>query len=104
MARRRIVRIVTLAAVVLVLTLAVGGAVLLWFGGEILAGYFAKTLCSCVFVARRDAASCLEEDLGAQQSFVRTEVDAAAKRVTAIAFLFRHASAVYRPGLGCALQ
>jgi len=64
--------------------------------------YGAKILCSAVFVANRDSALAIAQDL-ALFSFVQTEVDREAKAVHASLRGLTPRTAIYREGLGCAL-
>ena len=82
------------------------GLVLLWGAntfGEMSAGYAAKTLCSCVFVAGREPDGCRREELGAY-GYVDTRVDRAAHVVETHSLLFGHARAEYLGPLGCTLE
>jgi CubicO group peptidase (beta-lactamase class C family) len=65
-------------------------------------GAVAKTVCSDVFVAGREAEGLLAEELP-KAFFVSYEVDASAGTVTADAYGLQAKTAVHRPGLGCAL-
>ena len=67
------------------------------------AGYSAKMICSCVFVAGRSAGACHEQDLP-DLGFVRVDVDESAREARASAFGLRSARARYREELGCILQ
>ena len=97
---RRIVRgvafLATLALVVL--------AWLAWRGGEIVSGYTAKMLCSCVFVSGRDTSSCLREDLGGYAGFFEARVDLSGRSVDSRALLLGEARAEYHDRLGCTLR
>jgi hypothetical protein len=77
---------------------------LAWRGGEIVSGYTAKMLCSCVFVSGRDAASCLREDLGGYTGFFEARVDFTGRAVDSSALLVGSARAEYHDGLGCTLR
>jgi hypothetical protein len=77
---------------------------LAWRGGEIVSGYTAKMLCSCVFVSGRDAASCLREDLGGYAGLFEARVDSARRAVDSRALLVGVARAEYHEGLGCTLR
>lgn len=92
-------------ALVTLLVLALGAAgYYAWAAGEIIAGYAAKTLCTCVFVAGRDAASCLEQELGAYLSLMTATIDREARAVDTRALFVRRAHARFRDGLGCSLH
>jgi CubicO group peptidase (beta-lactamase class C family) len=64
--------------------------------------YNAKNLCSCVFVAERDADFVNESELGPYW-YISTTVDKAEKSVTATFLGMLKAKAYYREGLGCSL-
>lgn len=71
-------------------------------------GYSAKTVCSNVFIAERDAGEVLSIDVQAPGNpvlkLVRLSVDTTGDTVTASMLgLFAPMTAIYRPGLGCAL-
>ncbi len=97
---RRIVGGVALFAALLLFVFAW----LAWRGGEIISGYTAKVLCSCVFVSGRDATSCLHEDLGTYAGLFEAHVDFAGRAVNSRALLVRRARAEYHDGLGCTLR
>jgi hypothetical protein len=87
---------------VLALGGAVAGALALPALG-VAAGYAAKMVCSCVFVAGRSATACHDEDLPGLW-FVRVDIDASAREARASALGMRSARARYAEGLGCILQ
>ena len=100
--RRRLFR----GLVVLLATIMVVGG---WFVAAAMrvgVGYKAKSLCSGVFVSKRDAAALLDEmstdDLGVMR-YLDASVDCAAETATASAFGLMGRRAVYREGLGCTL-
>ncbi|HBZ68712.1 MAG TPA: hypothetical protein DEP35_02760 [Deltaproteobacteria bacterium] len=97
---RRIARGIALFAALLLFVFAW----LAWRGGEIISGYTAKVLCSCVFVSGRDATSCLREDLGTYMGLFQAQVDLAGRAVDSRALLVRSARAEYHDGLGCTLR
>ncbi len=99
-ARRQLLGLLGLAAAVLL----GGGAYVVWRGGEIVSDYTAKILCSCVFVAGRDPASCLAEDLGAYAGLFEARIDPAARAAYSTGLFVRHARATHRDGLGCTLE
>jgi CubicO group peptidase (beta-lactamase class C family) len=65
-------------------------------------GAAAKAVCSDVFISGRDPDHVIDQELP-KASFVSYSVDHAAQTVSAHAFGLRRKTAVYRPGLGCAL-
>jgi CubicO group peptidase (beta-lactamase class C family) len=65
-------------------------------------GYAAKVLCSGVFVAGRSPESLLAEDLG-WFSFLHSRVDRGERTASSDWHGLGRSTAVYRPGLGCAL-
>jgi hypothetical protein len=70
----------------------------------IVAGYGAKMLCSCTFVAGREPASCLDEDLASYAPLLSTEIDPARRAVRARGMGLATAEAVYDDEGGCTLQ
>jgi hypothetical protein len=96
-------RIAVALTVVLGLLLAIAGH-LAWRGGRIVAGYSAKILCSCVFVAGRDVASCEGEELASYQGLYAARIDRAAGAVETTALYLVGARARYREALGCTLE
>jgi hypothetical protein len=101
--RRRTRRILIALGAVLALVVA-GAGYYASASGEILAGYAAKTLCTCVFVAGREAASCLEQELGAYRSLMTATIDRDRRAVDTRALFVRRARASFRDGQGCALH
>ena len=71
--------------------------------GKMSAGYAAKSLCSCVFVANRQPDDCLREELG-DYGFVETRLDRAARTTEARSLVLGHARAEYLGPLGCTLE
>jgi hypothetical protein len=71
---------------------------------EIAAGYAAKMMCSCLFVAGRDAGSCLHEELGAYESLLSVDVEPEAGAVTVSSLLVASARAEHDAALGCTLR
>jgi hypothetical protein len=71
---------------------------------EIVAGYGAKMLCSCVFVAGRDVGSCTSEELGDYAAFVRTDVDLTRRTVRATGLWLADAEAGFEDARGCTLR
>jgi hypothetical protein len=98
---KRVLAIGTAVSAAAVLGLA-GWAV--WTFGEIVANYGAKNLCSCVFVAGRERQACLEKDLSGYRALFGARIDHTTKTVDVLAFSVRSGRAVYRDGLGCALE
>lgn len=68
---------------------------------EVGAGFVAKQLCSCLFVARRDAAAC-RLDLRPDLSPVRSEIEDGSVR--AWVPLLASRTARFREGSGCSLE
>ena len=66
-------------------------------------GIAAKTACSDVFVAGRAPEGLLEQEVPSAAAFVSYTIDESAGTATASAFGLASKTAVYRPGLGCAL-
>lgn len=64
------------------------------------AGYVAKELCSCVFVAGRDAGSCRSD---VPESMDRVEMELLRDGVRAFVTGFAERVARYEPGFGCTL-
>ena len=96
----------------LVLAAVVALGVWLWLSPpellRVADGYSAKMVCSNVFVAGRDADEVLSVDVQAPGNpvlkLVRLSVDTTGNSVTASMLgLFAPMTAIYRPGLGCAL-
>lgn len=91
-----------------VIAIGSGVAVLgvgIWLAGWVFpigTGIAAKTVCSDVFVSARAPEGLLDDEVP-KAFFVNYEVDAAGRSVTASAFGLASKTAVYRPGLGCAL-
>jgi hypothetical protein len=100
---RRTWIVLVIGALLLVLAVGVAGYVV-WVGGEILAGFAAKTLCSCVFVSRREVEPCLDDDVRPYRYLVQAWIDRSRPGANARAFLIRRARADFREGLGCTLQ
>jgi hypothetical protein len=70
----------------------------------ILAGYGAKNLCSCVFVAGRDPQQVISQELGAALvSLGAYEVNMEDSSATGSVFGMSTRKAIYRKGLGCTL-
>jgi hypothetical protein len=87
--------------------LTVGGAALVVPGmherSYMGAGYVAKQLCSCVFVAGRDMASC-RADLTESSDPIRAEVLDAEQAVRAWVPVLAERRATYTDGTGCTLE
>jgi len=89
--------------------LLVAGLLYVWIvGSGIIAGYSAKMLCSCVFVAERSEEQCLFEDLGAYQPYITARVDVGHRWVEVFALGLRTARAepvaAVAEGGGCTLR
>ena len=70
----------------------------------VLTGYAAKKLCSCHFVAGRDSASIVAQDLGSFPiKYAKVSINEEARSTTATVFGMGKETAVYREGVGCAL-
>ena len=67
------------------------------------AGYVAKQMCSCVYVAARSFESCGPDMLPSMER-IQAEPLSEGKGVRAYVPLFADRRAVYREGLGCTLQ
>ena len=65
-------------------------------------GYMAKQICSCVFVAGRDAAACAA-DMPASMERIRYAVDADGVRARVLFGLVER-QALHHPGSGCTLH
>ena len=93
-----------------VLAVVVGGAWLYVSPPDLIrvaAGYSAKMVCSNMFIAGRDGAQVLADDVQAPGhpilKYVRVSIDEKAGTVSAgLAGVFGKGLAVFRPGLGCA--
>jgi CubicO group peptidase (beta-lactamase class C family) len=77
----------------------------LWRIARIGTAYTAKTLCSGVFVSKREPDSILDTDIRADNhpllSHIRARVDSETQSVTASLYGMAERKAVFRPGLGC---
>jgi hypothetical protein len=69
---------------------------------SIASAYAAKTLCSCVFVSKRDPKIVIQEDLYSVR-MATTFLDTKEQSVTANVYGFAEAKAVFHQGLGCTL-
>lgn len=70
----------------------------------VMTGYAAKNLCSCVFIAGRDAGEVIANDLNfSLVKFAKSKVDMEEKSVTSTVLGLKKRKAIYRPGLGCTL-
>lgn len=69
---------------------------------SVLSGYSAKAACSCVFVAKRDLQTVIDEELATYKAFIDVSIDENGKRAIANA-AGTERIAVYREGLGCSL-
>lgn len=100
-------RIVILVAVVACLA---GGGYLVWHTAKVIAvasAFYAKTLCSSVFVSGRDEDIAVREDVLADMKVGLRHWDATVRRerglVEASLYGWIKRKALYRPGLGCTL-
>jgi CubicO group peptidase (beta-lactamase class C family) len=95
-------------------SLAVGGMLFvgfavyfLWRIALIGAAYKAKTLCSSVFISRRDPESVLSQDLLvdglSRLKYIDADIDYEEQSVTAKILVLAKRKAIFRPGLGCTL-
>jgi hypothetical protein len=95
-------------ALALLVAAATGGAVLVPRVAGIGAAYYAKTLCSGLFVAQRTEQDLLAADLVVDELWplqgVAATVDHAAARIDARFLAIGKAYAVHRPGYGCELN
>lgn len=87
-----------------------GAAYFAWHSSKVIAvasAYYAKTLCSSVFVAGRDEARAVSEDVLADMTVGlrhwRRDVFRDRNLVEVSLFGFAKRAALYRPGLGCTL-
>ncbi len=85
---------------ILAVLLLAYGTYFLAKGAPIASAYTAKILCSAVFVAGRDVAQVLDEDLEAF-GYISASVDFDTFSVTASLLGLGERRAVYQPGLGC---
>jgi CubicO group peptidase (beta-lactamase class C family) len=100
-------RLVWIAVAVAALTGAVAGGRHLLKVSEVASAFFAKRVCSGVFVSGRGTGAVIAEDVLADMTrgfgkFGAT-VDRERRLVTASLFGFARRRALYRPGLGCTL-
>ncbi|MDA7947467.1 MAG: beta-lactamase family protein [Hyphomicrobiaceae bacterium] len=98
------------AIMAMILIAAAIGSYLVWHSGRVMSvasAYFAKTLCSGVFVAGRSADDIIAEDVMADMTvFLKhwdADVDRERRVVRSSIFGFVERGAIYRPGLGCTL-
>lgn len=91
-------------AALLALALAAGGGWAWSAGSEIIGGYTAKMICSCVFVAARPLDRCLTEDVGAYRSWVDPQLDEPARTVRVRALGLRTLTARVDALGGCTLE
>jgi len=99
---RRLMRWVLVGVLVVVGVAGVGFARRVHRLSIIGAGYIAKQMCSCVFVAERDFASC-RADMPPDMVRVRAEVLAGARGVHAWVPGIAERTAKYRTDTGCTL-
>ena len=100
-------RLLTYASVVMVIVVALFGARHLLAIANVASAFYAKTLCSGIFVSGRDAEVVIAEDVladmtGSMRRF-RADIERKQGLVISSVFGLAHRSALYRPGLGCTL-
>ncbi len=89
--------------ILFILALAfVWGGITLYKLARLASAYAAKTMCSAVFVSKRDPMAVYKNELAAY-SYISTQVDTADKTVTASIYGLADRTALYRPGLGATL-
>lgn len=99
--KKKIVSLVIVAVLVFAMAYAIN---YLANAFPIIAGYGAKNLCSCVFVAGRDPQQVIAQELGADLVKLGTyAVDMTDSSATGTVFGFSKRKAIYRKGLGCTL-
>jgi hypothetical protein len=86
------------------LAVASGGGWVWSVGSEIIGGYTAKMLCSCVFVVGRETERCIEEDLAEYEGLFTADVDRSQALVSSRALGLRTARARHRAEFGCTLE
>jgi hypothetical protein len=99
-------KIATSVAIVVALGLAAG-----WFGWvvptrkavDIGAGLLAKQVCSCVYLAQRDAADCRADETALLDP-IQLEILPDVNRVHAWILGLADRTAIYREGFGCMLE
>lgn len=97
-------RIVKRTLLVVVLAVVVYAVQYAWRALPIISGYGAKDLCSCVFVAHREAADVVAQELGSGLLSLGTfEVHPEDSSATGRVFGLARRKAIYRPELGCTL-
>lgn len=70
----------------------------------VMTGYAAKNLCSCVFVAERDAEEVIANDLNFSFiKYTKSRVNLEEKSASSSFMGLKKRKAIYRPGLGCTL-
>ena len=94
---------------VLIVVLAVGMVAAGWYLSNTLpigTGHVAKTICSNVFIAKRDAKIVFQEDIAPVHflfAMTKFDIDESQKSVTSTSFGFAKAKAIFREGCGCSL-
>jgi len=92
---------------VLLLVLVATGAARVYHTALLGSGFMAKSLCSGIFVSRRDRDSLINEDMSGPGYellvLFQTDIDRAAKQITVSMFGLGRRTAIYREGLGCTL-
>ncbi|RYF91219.1 MAG: class C beta-lactamase-related serine hydrolase [Chitinophagaceae bacterium] len=95
--KRKVLPVILIAALLFIVRYA-------WVSFPIMTGFTAKNVCSCVFVAGRNAKSVKAEELGDfPLSLARFEVHGQDSSVTSTMIGLAKRKAIYRPGLGCTL-
>ncbi|MCU0420772.1 MAG: beta-lactamase family protein [Cyclobacteriaceae bacterium] len=80
------------------------GVSYLWRALPIISGYGAKNLCSCVFVAGRDANEVISQELGnGMLAYGSYAIDRTDSSASGSVFGLAARKAIYREGLGCTL-
>jgi CubicO group peptidase (beta-lactamase class C family) len=70
----------------------------------VIAGYGAKTLCSCVYIQGRDAQEVIQQELGSTLGIVGSfSINKEDSSATGKVLFFSRKKAIYRKGLGCTL-
>lgn len=90
--------------IIVLILVAVIAAIMLPPRLKIITGYAAKSMCSCVFVAKRTPESIQKSDLNFSfVKYAKVWIDKDEKAAYSTVFRLAKRKAVYRPGLGCSL-